>query len=92
MGKPIRIGRKAFIFIMISGLLCAAAVRAEEIRHVRDIIWAWGNPEMAKPGPHSPATVATASPIARAGLLGARLFYSRRRSLEFGGLRAVTPT
>lgn len=38
---------------------------------VRDLIWAWGNPEMTKPGEHTAATFAEASPARRAGLLGA---------------------
>jgi hypothetical protein len=37
---------------------------------VRDVLWAWGNPEMTKPGPHTVATFASASPARRAELLG----------------------
>ncbi len=36
----------------------------------RDLIWVWGNPEMAKPGEHTVATYAQASPAQRARLLG----------------------
>lgn len=38
---------------------------------VRDLIWAWGNPEMAQPGDHTAATYAEASPAQRARILGA---------------------
>ncbi len=37
---------------------------------IRDMIWVWGNPEMAKPGPHTLASFAQASPAERARLLG----------------------
>lgn len=71
MGKPTCIPCRTFAFLMTLGLLYAAAASSEEIRRVRDIIWAWGNPEMATPGPHSLASFAEASPTERAGLLGA---------------------
>jgi hypothetical protein len=38
---------------------------------VRDLIWVWGNPQMAQPGEHTLATFAQASPAQRARLLGA---------------------
>ncbi|MBN1347331.1 MAG: hypothetical protein JXQ73_31865 [Phycisphaerae bacterium] len=38
---------------------------------IRDLIWIWGNPEMTKPGEHTPATFTQASPAQRARLLGA---------------------
>jgi hypothetical protein len=38
---------------------------------VRDLFWAWGNPEMTKPGTQTLATFAQASPVRRAQLLGA---------------------
>jgi len=37
---------------------------------VRDILWAWGNPEMVKPGAHSVDSYAQASPRERARMLG----------------------
>ena len=37
---------------------------------VRDILWAWGNPEMTEPGEHGADTYAQASPAQRAALLG----------------------
>lgn len=37
---------------------------------VRDVLWAWGNPEMTKPGQHTAATFASAGPAQRAQLLG----------------------
>ncbi len=39
-------------------------------RHIRDILWAWGNPELVKPGKHTLATFVEASPARRADLLG----------------------
>ena len=39
---------------------------------VRDLIWVWGNPEMAEAGAHTSATYAQAGPAERATLLGAR--------------------
>lgn len=38
---------------------------------VRDLIWVWGNPEMAEPGEHTAASYAQANPLQRARLLGA---------------------
>lgn len=37
---------------------------------LRDLIWVWGNPEMATEGPHTVATFAQAAPAERASLLG----------------------
>ncbi len=37
---------------------------------IRDLMWVWGNPEMAKPGPKTLAAFAQASPASRARLLG----------------------
>ncbi len=41
-----------------------------EAKTIRDLMWVWGNPEMAKKGPHTLATFAQASPAERARLLG----------------------
>ena len=71
MEKSTRIRWKTAAFLVAFGLLYAIAASSEEARHVREIIWAWGNPEMAKPGPHSLASFADASPTERADLLGA---------------------
>jgi len=49
----------------------ANAGQAAQPKVVRDLIWVWGNPEMAKPGEHTAATYAQASPLQRARLLGA---------------------
>lgn len=46
------------------------AEAAAEPKVVRDLIWVWGNPGMTKPGKHTAATFAQASPLQRAGLLG----------------------
>ena len=37
---------------------------------IRDLLWVWGNPEMAKAGEHTVASFAEASPARRAQLLG----------------------
>jgi hypothetical protein len=37
---------------------------------VRDLLWVWGNPEMATPGSHTTASFAEAGPAERARLLG----------------------
>lgn len=37
---------------------------------IHDLLWVWGNPEMTKPGDHTVATFAEASPVQRAQLLG----------------------
>ena len=37
---------------------------------IRDILWVWGNPEMAKAGSHTISTFAQAAPADRAQLLG----------------------
>ena len=68
-------------FVTMGGLAIpfATAARAQQgpttkpasRRTVRDILWIWGNPEMAKPGPHTVATYAQASTAERAKLLGA---------------------
>jgi len=39
-------------------------------RSAREVLWVWGNPEMAQPGPQTLATFAEASPAQRAKLLG----------------------
>jgi len=44
--------------------------RVREAKTIRDLMWVWGNPEMTKKGPHTPATFAQASPAERARLLG----------------------
>ena len=37
---------------------------------VRDVMWVWGNPEMAEEGAHTHKTFAQAGPAERAQLLG----------------------
>jgi len=39
-------------------------------RRVCDVLWVWGNPDMAQPGEHNAANFATASPGQRARILG----------------------
>jgi len=56
-----------------ASLAQAPAARAgapPQPRAIRDLLWVWGNPEMAKPGQHTVATFAEASPAQRAQLLG----------------------
>lgn len=79
-------GRQSILVAMLLGSLAAVGVARAggagpwdlpekegrtEPRRVRDLIWAWGNPEMTKPGDHTVATYAEASPAQRAALLGA---------------------
>lgn len=57
------------------GLSIAADVAAAEPasnrpKVVRDLLWAWGNPEMVTPGEHTLSTFASASTARRAELLG----------------------
>ncbi len=39
-------------------------------KHLRDILWVWGNPEMQKPGEHTAASFVEADSAQRAKLLG----------------------
>jgi hypothetical protein len=49
----------------------AAAERAKgQPKLVHDLLWVWGNPEMATAGKHTVASFASASPAKRAELLG----------------------
>jgi len=66
----------AVALLLVLGLLlsgtakvCEASPGADPAR-VREILWAWGNPEMAEPGEHGAETYAQASPARRAELLG----------------------
>lgn len=56
-------------------VFCLASVceagQADAPKTVRDLIWVWGNPGMTKPGEHTLATYAEASPAQRARMLGA---------------------
>ncbi len=60
------IGGRAFAAAGAEGQPAASC----EPRTLRDMVWVWGNPEMVKPGPHTVATFAEASPAERAQLLG----------------------
>lgn len=55
----------------VSGSESASSKPAAKAERIGDLIWVWGNPEMAKPGPHTLATFAQANPAERARLLGA---------------------
>lgn len=59
----------AILFAAILGIPCFAVEGVPD--SLRDITWVWGNPEMGKPGPHTPASYAEAYPMERARLLGA---------------------
>lgn len=75
-----------FVVFLLSSLVIASAEntsaagqanagqkpRVPQPRTVRDLIWVWGNPEMTKPGEHTSATYADASPAQRARILGAQ--------------------
>ncbi|MBN2292884.1 MAG: hypothetical protein JXM70_10690 [Pirellulales bacterium] len=61
------------IVICSLGVVKSPAIAADTVAKpatVRDMIWVWGNPELAKPGPHTLATFASADPAQRAKLLG----------------------
>jgi hypothetical protein len=63
----------AIVALGLGGVLAnvaAAEQPGEPPQCVRDLLWVWGNPEMAKPGDHTVATFAEASPAQRARLLG----------------------
>ncbi len=59
----------SFELVAISSL-CMFQMAAGQSVEVRDLFWAWGNPEMVAPGEHALATFASASPAQRAELLG----------------------
>src|SRR5271157_5224522 len=50
--------------------VAAAELGQVKPKVVRDLLWVGGNPEMGKPGLHTLATFASASPARRAELLG----------------------
>ena len=63
------------LVLMASGFPTTQAQVATDNAHnppkvFRDIIWVWGNPEMAKEGPQTLATFAQANSAQRARLLG----------------------
>ncbi len=57
--------------VAVLGLIAASnpLYAADQPRTVRDLMWVWGNPEMAKQGPHTTATFAKAGCAERARLL-----------------------
>ncbi len=70
----------------------APAAEPEPAGHIRDVLWVWGNPEMAKPGPHTVATFAQASPAERAKLLGVSNIIMAGLGLPNDDLRAERQT
>lgn len=58
----------AFLFAIQCGPY--AAGEGLDSPQIRDMLWVWGNPEMATEGTHMQATFAQASPAERAALLG----------------------
>lgn len=60
------------ILVIGASFSCHTAMASERSKPivVRDMMWAWGNPEMTTPGDHTVSTFAQASPIERARLLG----------------------
>lgn len=59
-----------FVWALASSAVAAEAPEARGSTKVRDILWVWGNPEMATPGAHPLAAFAQAAPAERAALLG----------------------
>ena len=59
--------------LLLCALGCATARGGPEApeppQRIRDLMWVWGNPSLATPGPHTVATYAQASPAERAELL-----------------------
>jgi hypothetical protein len=51
------------------GIPAGETADPESPPQVRDLMWVWGNPSLARPGPHTVATYAQASPAERAELL-----------------------
>lgn len=66
------------VAVMLGGGDCRGFAQGREpqptlptkAKTIRDLLWVWGNPEMAKPGRQNVATFAEASPARRAQLLG----------------------
>ncbi len=58
-----------YYIAVLTSLLAASLSAAAETP--RELFWAWGNPEMAQPGPHTSSSFAQASPMERARILGA---------------------
>lgn len=57
--------------IMVVGLVSELPAAPQDApRTVRELMWVWGNPEMAEPGPHTLDTFAQATSPQRARLLG----------------------
>ncbi len=56
------------VFILTSSTLHAQP--KQQPPTVRDALWVWGTPELAKPGGHTAASFAQASPAERARILG----------------------
>ncbi len=66
--------RSSMLWTVLFTSVCLASnplPAAADSVQVSDLIWVWGNPEMAEPGTHSFATFAQAGPAERASLLGA---------------------
>ncbi len=61
----------AGVVVVLSLIAASAPLQAADPPQiVRDLMWVWGNPSMATPGPHTLATFSQASPAERAQLLG----------------------
>jgi hypothetical protein len=69
----IRVALGSVVALALAGTVATVAVAQQgpsRPQTVRDLLWVWGNPEMAKPGAHATASFASASPARRAELLG----------------------
>lgn len=83
-----------FVLALCLALSHAAQAAGEngEPRRLRDMLWVWGNPEMAVPGPHTVETFAAASPAERAELLGVRNIILAGHGLPADDLEAAAIT
>lgn len=69
--QSVRGVRIAVLGVLLTAALGAIASAQEpaKAQTIRDLLWVWGNPEMAETGEHTPATFAQAAPAERARLL-----------------------
>lgn len=68
-GIPVRVAVTGLWLVAAAGMAADAQALAEG-RTIRELLWVWGNAEMAEPGPHGLGAFAQASPAERAQLLG----------------------
>ncbi|HQH69717.1 MAG TPA: hypothetical protein PK166_15070, partial [Candidatus Hydrogenedentes bacterium] len=66
-GIPVRVAVTGLWLVAAAGMAADAQALAEG-RTIRELLWVWGNAEMAEPGPHGLGAFAQASPAERAQL------------------------